>query len=85
MEKSEPIQDWDIIDGGSLIVRLTFGLNSHMSWPFLSVPLPSSLGGAVIRTRLRSSPSVQTSMVMVRSQLGRWMVISAVPVDAFPR
>ncbi len=42
---------------------------------FSSVPLPASRFGSITRTRVSFSPLLQDSIVMLRSQSGRWIVM----------
>ena len=67
------------------MTRLIFGLNIHISRSFFSVPLPLSLAGAVMKKTLFDMPLVQPLIVIVRSQSGRWMVMSTFANDALPR
>ena len=85
LEKSLPIQLCDIIEDGTLMTRLIFGLKVHMLWSFSKVALPASRAGATTRTRESTSPLFQESIVMVRSQSGRWMVMVMREWDDRPR
>ena len=85
LEKSDPIQLCPIIDDGTLITRLILGENVHMLFSSVSVPLPRSFFGSMIRTSDFSSPLVHACMVIERSQSGRWMTMVISVYDDRPR